>query len=159
MLPSLFLALASAAPAAAAAGAGKPHPPPPPETPAGISFNSSFGSMMVLQQAPAKACVVGMLGDGGTAATVKIAAAADPSFAAYEVEAEIIGAGPAFKSCLAPQKAGGDFTITATCTGCVNTTVAVMTQVTYGDVWYCGGQSNMVKSPISSSFSILSNNG
>ena len=34
-----------------------------------ISFNSSFGSYMVLQQQPAKACVYGILGDGGTAAT------------------------------------------------------------------------------------------
>jgi hypothetical protein len=45
--------------------------PPPPPT-AGLSFNASFGSYMVLQQQPAKACVYGMLGDGGTAASVKL---------------------------------------------------------------------------------------
>ena len=40
-------------------------------------------------------------------------------------------------------QAGGDYTITASCTGgCDNTTAAVLEGITFGDVWYCAGQSN-----------------
>ena len=100
---------------------------------------------MVLQQQPAKACVYGTI--DGSAATVKISSAGgDAAFEAYEVAAEITagsGAFKLFKGCLAPHPAGGDFTVTATCTGCTNTTTATLEHVTFGDVWYCGGQSNM----------------
>lgn len=48
-----------------------------------------------------------------------------------------------WKAMLKPAAAGGSYTITAKCTGCKNATAAVMTDVTFGDVWYCGGQSNM----------------
>jgi hypothetical protein len=70
---------------------------------------------LVLQQAPAKACVYGLLGPGGTAATVKIsssAAASASDFAPFEVDAEVT-AGGHWKACLTPQKVGGDYTITA----------------------------------------------
>ena len=46
-----------------------------------------------------------------------------------------------------PQAAGGDFKITASCNGCNNGNASTYTtaieHVTFGDVWYCGGQSNM----------------
>lgn len=103
---------------------------------------------MVLQQQPAKACVYGLLGDGGTAASVKIASVAaalnstgSASPDIYEMNAEISADGNGFKACLPPKPAGGSYVITATCTGCQNTTNAVLEDVTYGDVWYCGGQS------------------
>ena len=97
---------------------------------------------MVLQQSPAKACVYGTLGAGGTAASLKVEGAG----ASYDVEATVKpGVTSAFKlwkACLKPQAAGGDFTLTATCTGCTNTTAAKLSHVTFGEVWYCGGQSN-----------------
>ena len=48
------------------ATAGKPPPPPPPVVP--LQFSSTCGDYMVLQQAPAKAAVVGTLNSttGGT---------------------------------------------------------------------------------------------
>ena len=70
---------------------------------AGISFNSRvstkasnagssqpadvplFGDYMVLQQAPAKACVFGTLGSGGVGASVVVSgSSADADFAPYE---------------------------------------------------------------------------
>ena len=106
--------------------------------PAAITFNASFGSNMVLQQSPARACVYGMLGAGGTAAAVKISSAKDPSFVAYTVEATVAGGG--WKACLDPVTTGGDYTVTATCTGCANKSAATLQNLTFGDVWYCGGQ-------------------
>lgn len=134
-----LLACAMAPPALASTGSA----PPPPPSPVGISFNSTQGDTMVLQQAPAKACVYGMLGEGGTAAMVSMTSSSDPGLGALEVAARLTDDGTGWKACLAPQNAGGDFTITATCTGCINTTAAVLNNVTFGDVWYCGGQSNM----------------
>lgn len=43
-----------------------------------------------------------------------------------------------------PQQPGGNYSITASCdSGCANTTKALLNSVTFGDVWYCAGQSNM----------------
>ena len=113
----------------------------------GISFNVTFGSYMVLQQAPAKACVYGVLGPGGTAASVSVKSDLE---APYTLRAQLLGPDVrtadtllGWKACLKPAQAGGDVTITAVCTGCTNTTPAVLEHVTFGDVWYCGGQSNM----------------
>lgn len=108
----------------------------------GISFNFSFGDDMVLQQSPSKACVNGMLGTGGTAATVKITSTNDDAFVGYSVVASVDDSG-GWKACLQPTTLGGEYTLTATCTGCSNTTAATLERVTFGDVWYCGGQSNM----------------
>lgn len=55
----------------------------------------------------------------------------------------VVTATGGWKACLAPRASGGDYTISATCTGCTNTTPAVLEHVTFGDVWYCAGQSNM----------------
>ena len=104
------------------------------------TFDNSLGSFMVLQQAPAKACVYGMLGDNGVSAKIKVIGTHE--FAHLDLQADITGAG-AWKVCLPPQPMGGDFTIKATCVGCLNATVASIEHVTFGDVWYCSGQSNM----------------
>ena len=106
-----------------------------------ISFNASFGSSMVLQRAPSAACVYGILGEGGSAASIKISSS-DSSFVSYTVDAAIDGDG-GWKACLKPHTTGGNFTLTATCTGCTNSTPATLRDVTFGDVWFCGGQSNM----------------
>lgn len=125
---------------------------------AGICFSHALGSHMVLQQAPAAACVYGLLGAGGTEAKVKITGngggsstvAAEASEVAVEVT-PAAGGGKAWKACLPPQKAGGDYTITATCTvGCLaGASPALLEHVVFGDVWYCSGQSNMVRTTAS----------
>jgi hypothetical protein len=116
-------------------------PPPPPH--AGVSFNASFGSYMVLQQQPAKACVYGMLGDGGTAVSVKLSSTTTSSSKSTAAINATLSAGGGWKACFPPNAVGGDYTVTATCTGCTNTTTALLEHVTFGDVWYCSGQSNM----------------
>eukprot|EP00041_Stephanoeca_diplocostata_P008440 m.125345 g.125345 ORF g.125345 m.125345 type:complete len:736 (-) comp17323_c0_seq1:544-2751(-) len=111
--------------------------PTPPSTPA-ISFNDSIGSYMVLQQQPARACVYGTLGAGGRGATIQVSGSGTPT---YTVQANVTGS--QWKACLQPTTAGGDVTITASCSGCTNSTPAKIVHATFGDVWYCGGQSNM----------------
>ena len=66
--------------------------------------------------------------------------AADDS---YTVKSIASNAGQ-WNAFLKPTTDGGDVKITAHCaTGCSNTTDDVIDHVTFGDVWYCAGQSNM----------------
>jgi hypothetical protein len=92
---------------------------------------------MVLQQSPAKACLYGMLGVGGTGATLKIENTGDDAFEPYEVRAVITShssssAMDGWQACLTPTAVGGDYTITASCTGCTNTTAATIERATFG---------------------------
>jgi sialate O-acetylesterase len=120
------------------------HPPPS----MGISFNASYGSNMVLQQAPHRSCVSGVIGEGATGATLVLRNGAKTL---ASVSAEVLPSHSRnvtlWKACFPPQPATiGDakITITATCRGCtLNTTSAVISDIMFGDVWYCGGQSNM----------------
>lgn len=72
------------------------------------------------------------------ATAVKITVSGGASGSAYSSMATL--ADGLWKALLKPEPAGGDYTITASCTGCVNTTTAVLEHVTFGDVWYCAGQ-------------------
>ena len=113
-----------------------------------VAFKASFGSDMVLQQAPAKACVSGTVGNGGSAVTVTVATTPRVF---YEVDANVSnGTSPGlfnWKACLEPAAAAAaaanasSYTITATCTqGCPQNTTAQIERVKFGEVWYCGGR-------------------
>ena len=104
---------------------------------AGVSFNSTQSSYMVLQQAPAKSAVYGMA-PAGASLEITVASAADSS---YSVKATATSKG-AWLAYLKPAT-DKDVTITAHCASCTNTTDAVLRHVIFGDVWYCSGQSNM----------------
>ena len=49
---------------------------------------------------------------------------------------------PTWKALLKPTAAGGNYTITAVCTGCGSATPATLTGAAFGDIWVCAGQSN-----------------
>ncbi len=78
-----------------------------------------------------------------TAATgVSITVAGGSDTASYTVAATLKSG--KWKAVLKPTAASSaSYTITAKCTGCKNATADVLTDVVFGDVWYCGGQSNM----------------
>lgn len=69
--------------------------------------------------------------------------------ASYTVKADILSfdakAGNlTWKALLKPHaEQGGNLTITARCSSCLNTTATTVEGLTYGDVWFCAGQSNM----------------
>ena len=137
-------------PLCATAAGRRPSPPPPGPVPTGIGFNTSFGDNMVLQQAPAHACITGTIGPGGTGATVQIASASSAPgqlHHTYDAVAATIKDAPTpgymlWKACLKPLAGTNgaaqapEFTITATCTGCTNSTAATLQHVVFGDVWY-----------------------
>ena len=108
-----------------------------------------MGSHMVLQQSPAMAAVYGIVGSTRTssdAPRIVVTVTATPSTDRttrghpYTVNATITGT--TWKALLHPTEAGGNYSITAACTaGCRGS--ATIVDVTFGDVYYCAGQSNM----------------
>ena len=48
---------------------------------------------------------------------------------------------PAWKALLHPTKAGGDYAMTVTCTGCAGNATIAINNVAFGDMWYCSGES------------------
>jgi len=139
----------------------------------GMSLWDVFDNNMVLQMEPAAAAVYGIAPqsatdisvtiteDSGTSYTVQAKLGMDavhqpfgPKFAA--MVGHVPGPFFAWKVLLKPTAAGGNYTIFANCTGCTETgdySNASITNVTFGDVWHCSGQSNMWL-PLSSSFNI-----
>ena len=123
---------------AASASAGKPPPPPPPA----ITFGMALDDNAVLQQTPSDAYVFGAT--LSTAVTVKVSGPGCPSLAG--VAATVFN--NTWKAKV-PGAKGGDCTVVATTKEGAS---ANLTGVTYGDVWYCGGQSNMAL-PVAHTFS------
>eukprot|EP00038_Savillea_parva_P019741 m.28625 g.28625 ORF g.28625 m.28625 type:complete len:802 (+) comp4534_c0_seq1:76-2481(+) len=140
----------------------------------GFSFLSVFDSNMVLQSAPAKSAVYGIAvgpnpvvevtvtgeGDSYTLQTV-INATHQPFGDEYTDRVcpwcnTYPGPYITWKAFLKPTAVGGNYTIVAKCTsGCTPSgeyDVANITNVTFGDVWHCSGQSNM-EEPVYHTFS------
>ena len=130
-----------------------PSPPAPTPAPArngSVRFSSACEDGMVLQRAPNAAAVYGDVGiatSGDSAVpsiTVRVAGsdALGAATAPYTVAAELVNGGAGWKALLRPTLAGGKYEIRVACgAGCKGR--ASIANVTFGDVWYCGGQSNM----------------
>ncbi|CAK9076031.1 Sialate O-acetylesterase (Sialic acid-specific 9-O-acetylesterase) (Yolk sac protein 2) [Cleaved into: Sialate O-acetylesterase small subunit [Durusdinium trenchii] len=102
---------------------------------AALRFAEVFGDYVVLQQQPAKAAIFGEVNDTSVSTvTVELSAG---SKKVASVEANVLGG--TWKALLPPQAAGGQWSITAR----AGTKSVEMNSVTFGDVWYCSGQSNM----------------
>lgn len=138
-----------------------------------FGFDSVFGDNMVLQQAPAKAAVYGFLDYNASMGGAKVLITLTPEVgqpitvqaainATYQTFGPDWGVRPcascpdinppfnpfnqplaSWKALLPPQAAGGNYTITAACTGCspLAPSSATIANVAFGDMWYCMGQS------------------
>ena len=123
---------------------------------AGTFFSGVFSDHVVLQRGPSKAAVFGVVFGAETATEVDVTVASVSGSGdvtdSYSVKAAVMLTGKTYpggryaqwKAFLKPAPAGGNFTITAGCSSCKNTTAkARLADVTFGDVWFCSGQSNM----------------
>jgi len=137
--------------------------------PKALLFSVGFDDDMVLQRAPAKAAVYGhVVGDGVTGASVAVTVTSASSSDSYTVQAQLAPAptyclpssgtkdcaanySASWKAYLKPAPAGGEYTITAVCAGCdvgaeASRASSSIGRVTFGDVYFCSGQSNMALS-------------
>ena len=140
---------------AAAAPVPVVHAPAPPPPASGVRFSGVFSSQMVLQRDAATA-VFGWCGTAGqgaqvfsrctfaAGATVEVtmSSTAD-STRLFTTHTPIAGDGT-WKALLPAMGAGGSYSVSAACThGCGNSSAAVLEDVTFGDLYFCSGQSNM----------------
>eukprot|EP01060_Flectonema_neradi_P024253 TRINITY_DN3290_c0_g1_i1.p1 TRINITY_DN3290_c0_g1~~TRINITY_DN3290_c0_g1_i1.p1 ORF type:complete len:628 (+),score=111.00 TRINITY_DN3290_c0_g1_i1:66-1886(+) len=100
-----------------------------------FQFSQHVASHMVLQQAPAKSSVYGTTNVSCSSLSATVTNVGSGS--KYTVDGKVVGA--EWIAYLKPSPAGGNFTITVSC----DATKIEINDVTFGDVWYCGGQSNM----------------
>lgn len=115
----------------------------------GTFFAGSFSDHAVLQRAPQLAAIYGVVigAQAGTDVVVTVASL-EGSGSPYTVAAtvdvtKVRAAGGSYarwKALLNAAPAGGNFTITVACSTCANTTAVNITDVTFGDVFFCSGQ-------------------
>ena len=129
-----------------------PNPPPPPALPlppapwpnpsAGLNFSEAFSNSVVLQQGPAAASVFGNTGSLDDSASVLVTVTPS-SGAPYSVPAAVQGG--RWRAILKPaasfDKTGLTYTVTVACAaGCGGGAPVSLTDVVYGDVYFCGGE-------------------
>ena len=101
-----------------------------------VLFAGNFGDNMVLQRSQ-KSAVYGTATPGAKVQLVF----AQPSSGFSFSETVGVASGPAaehhgtWKVLLPPRPAGNNYTLTATCAGCPNTTAAVASGIAMGEVW------------------------
>jgi len=166
MIFSGFLILFLASSAAAHASLSGFAPPVTPK-PLIFGFDSAFGDNMLLQRAPAMAAVYGFLDFGASIAGAVVRVTLTPDsgspttvVAALNATAQTFGpdwgvrpcascpdinspfspfGGPlaSWKALLPPMPAGGNYTVTASCEGCLASfpTTASISNVVFGDFW------------------------
>ncbi|XP_063061145.1 sialate O-acetylesterase isoform X2 [Engraulis encrasicolus] len=98
-------------------------------------FASYYGDHMVLQKAPERAVLWGYGTENSTVVVVLHGLSIAREYSSHVSEG-------VWRVMLGPVKAGGPYKVTAVQMG-INTTVVTLSDVLFGDVWLCGGQSNM----------------
>jgi hypothetical protein len=150
--------------AASLAGAALAAPPPFRNATLFWGFDAGFGDNMVLQRAPAAAAVYGYLDSPAATVKVTVysnGAALYSVDATYNTTLQPFGDGwgvrpclkaacppydmdtftpfsialPTWKAQLQPTPAGGNYTITAECTGCISTATLTISNAIFGDIW------------------------
>jgi hypothetical protein len=112
----------------------------------GTYFSAVFSDHAVLQRAPEASAVYGLV--VGVTASTKVTVSITDGGQTHDVDATVWGPGPVpasayWKALLEPHEGGGSVVLTVACASCANTTTSTITNVTFGDVLFCSGQSNM----------------
>ncbi|XP_019720524.1 sialate O-acetylesterase isoform X1 [Hippocampus comes] len=98
-----------------------------------FGFASYYGNHMVLQKSPERAILWGYGNPEGAQVTVYLSGPLKYNSSPVTVENGI------WRVTLDPIEAGGPYNVTAT----LQNSSATLTDVLFGDIWLCGGQSNM----------------
>ena len=112
-----------------------------------IVYSAVFSDHAVLQYGAKTAAVLyGQINERASAATkvtLRMTSAAGEE--SYSVPAVVDVRDGTWRAQLEPSAAyGGSYTASVSCTTCTNTTATVLRDLTYGDVFFCSGQSKCV---------------
>lgn len=130
-----------------------------PDDKAGTFFSGVFSDNVVLQRLPARSAVYGVVIGASLSTSVTITVSDRSSAikrkASYSRAASFVnvdatsstaagGLYATWKAFLSPTSPGGNYSISVSCEECVNSTMkSTLYNVTFGDIWFCSGQSNM----------------
>eukprot|EP00039_Didymoeca_costata_P015348 m.259407 g.259407 ORF g.259407 m.259407 type:complete len:703 (+) comp16203_c0_seq5:53-2161(+) len=118
----------------------------PPSPPTAALFSAGFSDNAVLQR-NAKAAVYGIPGQPFSlpaSVTVTVTETGNPTPQTLTASVTNESGIGEWKVYLDPHVAGGDYSISVQCTkGCVNSSSTSIKNITFGDNYYCAGQSNM----------------
>eukprot|EP00756_Hemistasia_phaeocysticola_P054911 Hpha_TRINITY_DN30826_c0_g1::TRINITY_DN30826_c0_g1_i1::g.155682::m.155682/K05970/SIAE; sialate O-acetylesterase len=114
---------------------------------AGAYFSKLFSDNTVLQRGPARAALYGLVyGDQGkpTSAGASVNVDLSPAVQGQNQFHATTQKDGSWKVLLPSGNTGGNYTATVSCPTCASGTAnQTITNVTFGDVWFCSGQSNM----------------
>lgn len=108
----------------------------------GTHFASVFSSNAVLQREPAKAALYGRVLPSVNTMT-KVTVTVSPAIQGETSFVVNVNADGSWKVLLPAAKAGGNYSASAACSDCANTSATILYNLTFGDIWFCSGQSNM----------------
>lgn len=127
--------------------------------PDGVSFAGVFTNHAVLQRAPERAALYGVVVDsaarlhgGSQGDHLRVTLSIVPESAGAQQQpvrldaqfVEVVNASYArWKALLDPHSAGGSYRVTVGCEGCSSSQERELRNITFGEVWFCSGQSNM----------------
>ena len=109
-----------------------------------VCFSSGLSSGAVLQQAPARASLYGSVPAGspvGAAVALELSWLS-PAPAGRETFSGAVSREGTWKITLEPRAGGGSYSARVHCPACTGVRTAVITDLTFGEVWMCAGQSN-----------------
>lgn len=110
----------------------------------GAFFSGVFSDHAVLQRAPQKSAVYGVVIGAKPTTKVVVKIAGSDS---YTLNADVTfrHSGYAWwKANLKAHSAGGNYSVNVACSDCIApSNSSTITDVTFGDIWFCSGQSNM----------------
>lgn len=127
------------------------HPLPQYKWKDGVNFAGAFTDHAVLQRAPQRAAVYGVVASSScnlTASTgVALSLWRDAHTPVYPIKAQHVEfvncSYIRWKAALLPMPAGGSYELRAGVDGANEDTHVRLKDITFGDVWFCSGQSNM----------------
>lgn len=113
-------------------------------TPCGSSlcFSGQFNDNMILQRAPYRAAVYGTLAPAGAPVTVTLSGLSGDGSAYNKTFAGMSNPDGTWKVLFEALPAGGNYSAAVSCATCSGDPVPPLQNITFGDVFYCTGQSN-----------------
>lgn len=108
-----------------------------------LCFASGLSTGAVLQRAPSRAALYGSVHANSNPGTPVVVTLTSTDGTFTKNYTGVVASDLTWKVILDPMQTGGNYTATATCVSCTGGKTSRITDLTFGDVIFCSGQSNM----------------
>jgi len=108
----------------------------------GLCFSGQFNDNGILQRQPQRAALYGTLKPAGSPVTLTLSGSAADGTSYNKTFVGLSMADGTWKVLLDPMPTGGNYSAFLVCPSCTGDPVNPLVNLTFGDVYYCSGQSN-----------------